>query len=134
MRSIPRTRSATQSGGADSRPVTAGGLRKGARSIEIIEENGKRFEMETEILDLDPGRLLEVAIRSRILDGTSRYRLSSNASGTLLRFDMQARYKGVFRVFALFAHGAIRKKHEADLGRLKSAVESDAAVDGRPVR
>jgi uncharacterized protein YndB with AHSA1/START domain len=107
----------------ESIPVGDGRLVVGARSREVIEDNGRRFTLDSEVVGLEPGRLLAVSLTGDMFDFTSRYRLDSAGPTTRVHHTLEARYKGITRLFAPFLRGAVQRKLEADLARLKEAVE-----------
>lgn len=108
----------------DSKPLTEGGPRRGAKSIETVEENGRRFEMSTEILQFEPDRELEARIHAEMGEVISRFRLTSVGDGTRLEQTMTARFTGVYRLFGLLLRGPVQKKLAEDLARLKEKAEA----------
>ncbi len=109
----------------ESRPLGDGGLRVGARSVETIEEGDRRSEMTTEVVALDPARLLAVRLESGVLTGRNRLELWPAGDGaTLLRQTLTVRYRGAARMFGPFLGGTVRRKLDADLDRLRASVES----------
>ncbi len=107
-----------------SKPLTEGGLKVGARSLETVEENGRRVEMETTIVRLELNRRFESTIQAPHLEGLAQYCLSPEQDGTRVTHTLEARYKGVLmRCMAPFMGSAVRKKLASDLGRLKRLVE-----------
>ncbi len=52
------------SGFIGSEPIGSGEVRVGSRSRDIIEAEGRRIEVETEIVELRPGERLAVRITS----------------------------------------------------------------------
>ncbi len=107
-----------------SKALTEGGLKVGARSLETVEENGRRVEMETTVVRLESNRLFESTIRAPHLEGVARYRLNPEGDRTRVTHTLEARYKGLLmRCMAPFIGSVVRKKLASDLGRLKSLVE-----------
>ena len=109
----------------ESRPLGDGRLAIGARSREVIEDNGRRITVESEVVGLEPGRLLAVNLTGDMFDIASRYRLEPAGPGTNLHHTLETRYKGVTRLFAPFLRGAVQRKVEADLARLRAVVEGE---------
>jgi uncharacterized protein YndB with AHSA1/START domain len=107
----------------ESIPQGDGRLAVGARSREVIEDNGRRFTVESEVVGLEPGRLLAVNLTGDMFDIVSRYRLESAGATTRVQHTMDTRYKGITRLFAPFLRGAVQRKLDADLARLKGLVE-----------
>ncbi len=114
-------------GFVESRPLGDGVLRVGARSIDVVGEDGQRVEMTTEVLALETGRLLEVSLESPFMAGTNRFALSPSPEGTLLTQTLTGRLRGMARLFGPFMGGTVQRKLDGDLARLRSAVESGAA-------
>jgi uncharacterized protein YndB with AHSA1/START domain len=108
-------------GFVESRPLGDGVLRVGARSVDVVEQGGRRVEMQTEVLALEPGRLLEVSIEAPFLTGSNRFALSAEEGGTRLAQTLTIRERGPARLFALLVRGAVQAKLAADLERLRQA-------------
>ena len=111
-------------GFVESRPVTHGETGLGTRSIDVFQERGRELLMTTEIVGFEPGRLLAVTISHSLLEAVSTYRLDGSTS-TSVSHQQDLRFKGAARLFGPFMGGATRRSMEADLGRLKQAVEGD---------
>jgi len=108
----------------ETKPLTEGGPRAGARSTEIIERDGRRSEMETEIVEFEPNRHIEVHIVSDVMVADSDYTLTAADGKTRLTEIFIPRFVGWGRLFSLFVRGAIDQDLRTDLDRLKAAVES----------
>jgi uncharacterized protein YndB with AHSA1/START domain len=107
----------------ESIPLDDGRLAIGARAREVVEESGRRFTMESEVVGLEPDRLLAVNLTSAMADMASSYRLTPAGATTRVHHTMEARYKGVMKLFAPLIRRAVQRKLEGDLTRLKQAVE-----------
>jgi len=113
------------SGLVESKPITEGGLRVGAKSIETIAENGQSFTMESEITRYEPNREMQVRLTSDMLEVLADYELQPEGNGTKLRYTATMNYKGfITRVMAPLLSGSIRNKLEGDMSRLKQLVEA----------
>ncbi len=110
----------------ESKPLTEGGTRVGARSLEIVEESGRRMEMESVVLDVRTNELLAVEISSSMGQMRSEYRLAGDGARTRVDHTMNVRYKGFIRFIAPFIKGMVQKKIEGDLERLRQVVEAAA--------
>ncbi len=110
--------------GVGVNPLGDGVLRVGARSIDVVEENGMRSEMTTEVLGLEAGRLLEVSLESPYMAGTNRLALSPASEGTVLTQTLTVRCRGFTRLLGPFMGATVQRKLDGDLARLRSAVES----------
>ena len=117
----------------ESRPLSQGGLRVGARSLEVVEVDGERIEMQSKVLAYEENRLLRVEIDAPILTGINDYRLAEEDGATRLEFRTETALKGLFKLFASSLHDPIQTKHEADLARLKALVEAETAAHGAAV-
>jgi uncharacterized protein YndB with AHSA1/START domain len=112
-------------GFVESRPLTDGGPRVGTRSIDVIEENGRRVEFQTEISRFEPNRRLEVAIEAPLVDAVSDYQLEPRGDITAVAHHQRVRYKGWLRLLGPFFDGIARRRLEGDLARLREAVEAE---------
>jgi uncharacterized protein YndB with AHSA1/START domain len=108
----------------ESRPLDDGVLRVGARAREVVEENGKRFEMESEVVGLEPNRTLEVSLRHPSMECVNRYQLEPEDSHTRVTMTMRLSGRGFMRLMAPFIGGPARRKLDADFGRLKELLEA----------
>ena len=81
------------SGFVGSEPIGSGEVRVGSRSRDIIEAEGRRLELETEIIELLPGERLAVRITSSGRDQFDSYDLDARDGATELtyRSDMRLR-------------------------------------------
>ena len=114
-------------GGLESSvPLTEGGLRLGARSRETVVEGGRRMAMDSEVVELDPPRLIAVTLDGADAQGLVRYTLDETAGGTTLLYEVELRFKGLMALFAPFARGPAQAKVDSDLARLKARAESTA--------
>lgn len=113
----------------ESKPLGDGELRVGARSVETVENNGRPLEIRSEVLELEPGRLLRVSLDSDYHEGENRFELEplegGQASRVRQRLELTAR--GVVRVFTPFMTGTVESKTRADLDRLRGLVVEDVA-------
>jgi uncharacterized protein YndB with AHSA1/START domain len=110
-----------------SEPLTAGGLRVGARSREILLERGRRSELVSEVTELQPERLLVTRLESSLLTAESRFELKSRAGGTVVHHRLVPRYRGVFRLLAPFFARTVQNKLQSDLARLRKLAEETGA-------
>jgi uncharacterized protein YndB with AHSA1/START domain len=110
----------------ESAPMGDSTLRVGAKSREIIEVNGRRFEMQSEVLQLEANRLLEVSLQNDFGHTISRYQLEPDNGRTRLTHMMQTNYKGLFaRLMAPFIGRAVQTKLDGDFNQLKQLVEKN---------
>jgi carbon monoxide dehydrogenase subunit G len=111
----------------ESKALTEGGLRVGAKSQETVEVGGERTVMEVEVTAVEPPKLLVVRITSEGFVGDSRYTLEQDGSSTKLRYLGDFRYT-VFMAKLLepLITPAAQGKLVQDFERLKVLVESGA--------
>ena len=92
----------------------------------VVEENGRRFEMQSEVLRLEANRLLEVSIQNDFGQSISRYQLEPDNGRTRLTHTMQASYKGLLlRLMAPFIGRAVQSKLDGDFNQLKQLAEKN---------
>jgi hypothetical protein len=109
----------------ESTALTEGGARVGARSREVVEERGQRFELETEITTYVPNEALQARITSQGFETLSTYRLQEDGGRTRLTSVLESRYTMLLaRLLAPIVTRQAQKKLEADLERLKRLVEA----------
>jgi uncharacterized protein YndB with AHSA1/START domain len=110
----------------ESTPMGDSTLRVGAKSREVIEENGRRFEMQSEVLRLEANRLLEVSLQNDFGQTISRYQLEPDNGRTRLTHTMHTNYKGLFvRLMAPFIGRAVQSKLDKDFNQLKRLAEKN---------
>ena len=108
----------------ESRPVNAPGSYVGARSVEVIDVDGQRREMELEIVKLDPGRRLTVEVKSDYFIAENEYRISELDGGVALEYRSETRLAEPWlKLFAPVLRGQIQSKVEEDLAKLENLVE-----------
>jgi carbon monoxide dehydrogenase subunit G len=109
----------------ESTPLTADGVRIGARSREVIMEGGQRYEMESEITGFEPNRHLRVKVTSTGFDVDGRYDLLEQNGNTRLNYVGVAYYKMWFaRLMEPVVTPAAQKHLEKNLAKLKRLVEA----------
>lgn len=113
----------------ESKALTEGGLRVGAKSQETVEVGEERTLMQVEVMEVAPPKLLVVRITSEGFDGDARYTLEPEGGATRLRYVGDFTYK-VFMMKLLepLITPAAQGKLEQDLNVLKGLVESGGAA------
>jgi uncharacterized protein YndB with AHSA1/START domain len=106
-----------------SEDLTGEGLRVGARSREIIEEGGRRMEMEGEVLQVTPGRLLSMRLTAEGISIQADYTLEPRGGQTVVSLTQVAHYGGGLRLAAPFLDGAVERKLARDFEALKRLAE-----------
>ena len=116
------------SGFVGSGPIGSGEVRVGSRSRDIIEAEGRRIEVETEIVELRPGERLAVRITSSSHDQDDSYDLDARDGATALTYRSDMRLRGFTRLLTPLIAPQLRARAEKDLATLKREVETDTAV------
>ncbi len=86
-------------GFVSSEAITEGPTGLGSRSRDVLEVNGRRVVIETEITEFVADRRLSVHIRSDTHESDDRYDLEPVGSGVRLTYTSDLRLKGVMRLF-----------------------------------
>jgi uncharacterized protein YndB with AHSA1/START domain len=114
------------SGFIGSEPIGSGEVRVGSRSRDTIEAEGRRFEVETEIIELRPDKRLAVRITSSSHDQVDSYDLDARGGSTELLYRSEMRLRGLMRPLGPLITSRIRARADTDLATLKREVEADA--------
>lgn len=108
--------------------ITDGPTRVGSRSRDVIEADGRRMVLETEVTELVADRRLAVHLRYDGGENDDRYDLEPVDGGTRLTYVSDIRLQGFARLFAFVVAPQLRNRAEKDLARLRDEVE--AATSG----
>ena len=110
-----------------SEPIGSREVRVGSRSRDIIEAEGRRFEVETEIVEVIPGERLAVRITSPAggFDQSDSYDLEARDTATELVYRSDMRFRGLMRLLTPLITPRIRARADKDLATLKREVEAD---------
>ena len=117
------------SGFVGSEPIGSGEVRVGSRSRDIIEAEGRRIEVETEIVELRPGKRLAVRITSSGHDQVDSYDLDARDDSTELTYRSDMRMRGLTRLLTPLITPQIRARAVKDLATLKREVEAEGSGD-----
>jgi uncharacterized protein YndB with AHSA1/START domain len=110
----------------ESRPMGDGVTRVGAKSIEVVEAQGKMMEIISEVTALDPDRALSVRITYPGAGDTDMaYELTPVAHGTDVRLTVTPHYRGIARVVGSLMQRSMRKQLQANLDRLVQVVRAN---------
>jgi len=109
----------------ETRILTEGGLRVGARSIDVIESGGERYEMETEITALEQNRLLTARIVHESFTSLVSYELEELDGRTTVTYSCETRFAPFFlRILAPLIGRAAANQLEQSLANLRSVIEA----------
>ena len=112
-----------------SEAITDGPTRVGSRSRDVLEENGRRMVIETEVTDFVVDRRLAVHIRSDSHESDDRYDLEPVKGGSRLAYVSDMRLKGPMRLMSIAIRPSLRARAERDLARLREQVEATTASE-----
>jgi hypothetical protein len=102
----------------DSEPVDEGRFR------DIFEDHGHRIEIDAEVVERDPPRLLIVRLRASSFEATSIQELAAVADGTRLTTAVETTYtKRLARLAGPFVARRAQQQLERDLETLKQLAE-----------
>jgi uncharacterized protein YndB with AHSA1/START domain len=104
----------------------------GAAWFDVIEREGKRLEIETEVSRVEKNQLLQVRVHAPSFDAVHHFDLTSARDGTKLTQNLTVTYRGLARFRVPFTKDETRQKLEADLRRLKQAVEHASPAPASP--
>ncbi len=100
----------------------------GSRSRQRVEQAGRTWDVESEIVELEPDRRLTARMRASAFTSVVGYRLEDADGGTRLTGSVEVEPRGLGgRVLGGLAGLAAERKLVADLGRLKSVLEGEQA-------
>jgi uncharacterized protein YndB with AHSA1/START domain len=109
----------------ESRPLGDRGMRVGAKSIEVVEANGKMMEIISEVTALDEDRALSVRITYPGAGDTDMaYELTPVPHGTQVRLTVTPRYRGIARLVGWLMQPSTRRRLQANLDRLAQVVRA----------
>ncbi len=113
-------------GYVDSVPLNGDSLRVGARTKEIINADGERFDMEMELTGLEMNRLLAFNMTNEMFDQKGQYQLTEANGSTTVHFTAHSQFKGFFMslVEPMFTPVA-QKQYEENIAKLKEIVEAN---------
>jgi uncharacterized protein YndB with AHSA1/START domain len=113
----------------ESRPLGDRVMRVGARSIEVVEANGKLTEIRSEVTALETDRTLGVRITYPGAGDTDMtYELSPVPRGTEVRLTVTPRYRGIARLVGRLIQPVMRRRLQANLDRLAQVVDAKDSV------
>jgi uncharacterized protein YndB with AHSA1/START domain len=115
-------------GFVSSEPLTDGPTGVGSRSHDVLEENGRRMVIETEITEFVGDRRLGVHIRWGSGESEDRYELEPVGSGSRLTYVSDTRLKGPMRLLSLAIASQLRARAKRDLTTLRDRVEAERGV------
>ncbi len=105
-------------------PLTAGARRVGWRAHEAVSVGGRRYRVHSEVLELEPNRLLTVQYSHRRLELITHFGFAARRGGTRLTVRRISRYKSwTAKLLSPLIDRTIDRKIKQDLGTLKLLLE-----------
>jgi uncharacterized protein YndB with AHSA1/START domain len=103
----------------ESEPLGEGRFR------DVFEDAGQRIELDAEVLEREPPRLLVVRLRASSLEATSTQRLEPAGEGSRLMTRVETTYtKRLARLASPLVARHAQRQLERDLATLKELAES----------
>ena len=104
----------------ESEPLAEGRFR------DVFVDHGQRIELEAEVVEEEPPRLLQVRLEGRVFDATSTQRLEAAGAGTRLTTVVETAYtKRLARLAGPLVARRAQRQLAADHAALKEVVENE---------
>jgi uncharacterized protein YndB with AHSA1/START domain len=117
----------------ESRPLTDGGVRPGARWRVTVEEPRRgRFELETWVIAFNPDERVVYGMDEPTSAAEIEYRLADTPTGTRVETTATFHLKGFFRFLAPLVRGMVQRKFQSRLDVLRDVAEARFSV--QPLR
>lgn len=108
-----------------SEPLTDTGLVVGARSREVIRDGKREIVVLSTVTAVEPDRRLVMRLEGTGMTADTDFRLTPLGEGrTRVEHELRATYSGILRWIEFIFRGAVQRKVEADLARLKEYLEA----------
>jgi uncharacterized protein YndB with AHSA1/START domain len=102
-----------------------GPARPGASFRQVVDLGNGRLELQGELTEYEPNRVLAVRLRSRLCDMDVRYEFEPRNGSTVIHYVCDSRYhKWLHRLLSSIVKRIAQKKLEADFGRLRQLLAS----------
>ena len=111
---------------AASEQVDGGEPTLGTRFADVFEAAGRRFDLDSEIVEWEPARRLATRIRANEFESTATQALDDLGGRTRVTATMETEYKSrMARLMAGVVTAKAQRQLEADLALLKEIVEGE---------
>ena len=111
---------------AASDQVDGGDPTLGTRFADVFEAGGRRFDLDSQIVEWEPHRRLATRIRAKEFESTARQSLEDLGGRTRLTTTLETDYTSrLARLMAGVVTHQAQKQLETDLSRLKELVETE---------
>jgi uncharacterized protein YndB with AHSA1/START domain len=108
----------------ESIPLTNGGVQRGTRWRVTVEEYGRRFDVETSVVDLVLNTRLVFQTRAPTADVQVDYRFFDHGPNTRVDLATTLKPRGFMRVLFPFAKRLIQRKAASRLDLLREVIEA----------
>jgi uncharacterized protein YndB with AHSA1/START domain len=107
----------------ESTPLTEGGMQRGARWRVTVQEYGRRFDVETSVVDMALDQRLVFETRAPTANVQVDYRFFDHGPNTRVELIATLKPRGIMRIVFPFAKGMIRRKVASRLDLLREVIE-----------
>jgi uncharacterized protein YndB with AHSA1/START domain len=107
----------------ESTPFTDGGMRRGARWRVTVQEYGRRFDVETSVVDMALDQRLVFETSTPTANVQVEYRFFDHGPNTRVELMATLKPRGIMRILFPFAKGMIRRKVASRLDLLREVIE-----------
>ena len=122
-------------GFVDSIPEGGGGLRVGARSKELIDLDGRRWELLSEVTALDPHHRIRLHMVGDGFEDDSEYVLFEHDGVTTVTYKNDAHYSMLFaRLMSPIICHDVERKVQTDLAKLRGLLAREPVTAIAPPR
>ena len=108
----------------ESTPLTDGGMQRGARWRVTVQEYGRRFDVETSVVDMALDQRLVFETSAPTANVQVEYRFFDHGLNTRVELVATLTPRGFMRIVFPFAKGMIRRKVASRLDLLREVIEA----------
>jgi uncharacterized protein YndB with AHSA1/START domain len=104
-------------------PLTEGGMQRGARWRVTVQEYGRRFDVDTSVVDMALDERLVFETSAPTANVQVEYRFFDHGPNTRVELMATLKPRGIMRIVFPFAKGMIRRKVASRLDLLREVIE-----------
>jgi uncharacterized protein YndB with AHSA1/START domain len=104
-------------------PLTDGSMRRGARWRVTVQEYGRRFDVDTSVVDMALDERLVFETSAPTANVQVEYRFFDHGPNTRVELIATLKPRGIMRIVFPFAKGMIRRKVASRLDLLREVIE-----------
>lgn len=98
---------------------------KGSTATHIYRDSAGKLEVKEEVLDIKPEKMFKTHLSHKNMETDLEFKFLNLGNSTRVVTDTYVRLKpAVFNLFSLFMKSQMKKQQQADLRRLKNAIEA----------